>query len=117
MVVRIRLQRFGCRNRPFFRIVVADSRSPRDGKFIERLGTYDPIPNKDQIKEITTATDRVKYWLSVGAQPSYRVAWLFGKLGLLPVPPLKQSVQSAIPKFLRVKEAVTAAPAKVATKK
>eukprot|EP01039_Chlorochromonas_danica_P004664 gene4664-5110_t len=101
MVVRIRLQRFGVRNHPFYRIVVADSRCPRDGRFIERVGTYNPIANKDNIKEITANTERIHYWLSCGAQPSERVGWIFGKLGLLPTAPVRQSVESAVPKVLR----------------
>ena len=74
MVVRIRLARFGRRNRPFYRIVVADARSPRDGRHIENIGTYDPIPGKDGIKEVRIKSDRVRYWMQCGAQPSSRVA-------------------------------------------
>lgn len=130
MVVRLRLQRFGHRNLPFYRIVVADARAPRDGRFIERvshirfcfdlvwliqfiviqLGTYNPIPNKDNVKEVTANVERCHYWMSVGAQPSDRVAWLLGKLGVIPEPPQRKSIQSAVPKFMR--EAV-AAPVKV----
>ena len=66
-----------------------------------QVGTYNPIANKDQIKEVTFNTDRVKYWLSCGAQPSDRVSWLFGRLGLLPAAPVRQSVQDAVPKALR----------------
>ena len=89
MVVRIRFQRAGCRNNPFYRIVVADCRAPRDGKFIEKVGHYNPIPAKDNTKEIFANTDRVKYWLTCGAQPSRRVAWLFNKVGILPKPPTR----------------------------
>lgn len=74
MVVRLRLMRFGQKNRPFYRIVVADARSPRDGRHIERIGTYDPLPGKDGIKEIRIKSDRVKYWMQCGAQPTSRVA-------------------------------------------
>eukprot|EP01038_Epipyxis_sp_PR26KG_P011437 gene11437-15324_t len=98
MVVRIRLQRFGCRNAPFYRMVVADSRCPRDGRFIEKVGTYNPVPDKDNCKEITAKVDRVRYWLSCGAQPSDRVAWLFGKLGLLPPPPVRTCEHFRVPK-------------------
>ena len=123
MVVRIRLQRFGQKRLPFYRIVVADSRCPRDGKFIERVswislnckiallitslsslllqvGTYNPIPTKENIKELTANSDRVHYWLSVGAQPSDRVAWLFGQIGLLPAAPVRNSTKHALPKEL-----------------
>ena len=87
MVVRIRLARFGRKHRPFYRIVVADSRARRDGKHIERVGTYDPIPAKDGIKEVRLRTERIKYWMSCGAQPSSKVAWLLGKAGILPEQP------------------------------
>lgn len=101
MVVRIRLQRFGRKHLPFYRIVVADSRAPRDGRFIERLGTYNPLPSKDGSKEITANSERVRYWLSCGAQPSDRVGWLFGKIGLLPPPPVRMSTKTAVPKAIR----------------
>mmetsp|Transcript_2875 Transcript_2875/g.8649 ORF Transcript_2875/g.8649 Transcript_2875/m.8649 type:complete len:117 (+) Transcript_2875:62-412(+) len=92
MVVRIRLQRFGRRNKPFYRIVVADARSPRDGRHIERVGTYDPIPGKDGIKEVRIKSDRIRYWMQCGAQPTSRVAWLLGKAQILPPLPRPQPV-------------------------
>mmetsp|Transcript_31751 Transcript_31751/g.43319 ORF Transcript_31751/g.43319 Transcript_31751/m.43319 type:complete len:105 (+) Transcript_31751:34-348(+) len=104
MVVRIRLQRFGGRHLPFYRIVVADSRCKRDGRFIEKIGTYNPIPSRDNCKELTANSDRIQYWISCGAQPSDRVAWLFGKIGLLPPAPLRTSTNSFLPKeFLKKK--------------
>jgi ribosomal protein S16 len=63
-----------------------------------QLGTYHPIPSKDGVKELQVNTDRVKYWLSVGAQPSDRVKWLFGKLNILPPPPYRVRTKSALPK-------------------
>jgi small subunit ribosomal protein S16 len=71
MPVRIRMKRVGAKNAPFFRIVVADGRSPRDGKFIEEIGTYQPRKKADNVK---LDLDRVKYWLVKGAQPSDTVA-------------------------------------------
>src|SRR6266581_4262656 len=71
MAVRIRMKRIGAKNAPVFRIVVADSRSPRDGKFIEELGTYQPLKKGDNF---TMDLERAKYWLSKGAQPSETVA-------------------------------------------
>jgi ribosomal protein S16 len=68
------------------------------------LGTYNPIPNKENIKEIATNVERAKYWISVGAQCSRRVSWLFGKLGILPEPPRRPYVESAVPKALRKEE-------------
>eukprot|EP01033_Poteriospumella_lacustris_P016230 gene16230-11615_t len=101
MVVRLRLQRMGLRNTPFYRIVAADARAPRDGKFLEKLGTYNPVPNKDNIKEVTANVERIRYWVSVGAQPSDRVSWLLGKLGVLPEAPMRRAVETAVPKSLR----------------
>lgn len=71
MAVKIRMRRVGAKNAPVFRIVVADSRSPRDGKFIEQLGTYQPLKKGDNV---TMDLERAKYWLSKGAQPSETVA-------------------------------------------
>jgi small subunit ribosomal protein S16 len=71
MAVKIRMKRVGAKNAPVFRIVVADSRSPRDGKFIEELGTYQPLRKGDNF---TLDMERAKYWLSKGAQPSETVA-------------------------------------------
>ena len=98
MVVRLRLQRFGRAHSPFYRMVAANAKAPRDGKFLEIVGTYNPIANKQGMKEIRLKTDRLKYWISVGAQPSDRVAWILGKFGILPPPPRKTSFESAIPK-------------------
>ncbi|MGC6415554.1 MAG: 30S ribosomal protein S16 [Bradymonadia bacterium] len=73
MAVKIRLQRFGSKKRPYYRIVAADGRMPRDGRFLEQVGTYDPMKNP---AEIRFKTDRLQHWLSVGAQPSDTVASL-----------------------------------------
>jgi small subunit ribosomal protein S16 len=67
MAVRIRLKRLGAKHRPFYRVVAADSKSPRDGRFIETLGTYDPLPDPPAIK---LKEDRVQHWIGVGAKPS-----------------------------------------------
>ncbi|MES2338042.1 MAG: 30S ribosomal protein S16 [Pseudomonadota bacterium] len=74
MAVSIRLSRGGSKKRPYYRIVVADARAPRDGKFIEKIGTYNPLLAKDDEKRIVVDADRAKHWLSVGAQPTDRVA-------------------------------------------
>ncbi len=73
MSVALRLSRGGSKKRPFFRIVAADIRAPRDGRFLERLGTYNPMKNKDDPQRITLNIERIKYWLSVGAKPTERV--------------------------------------------
>jgi len=78
MSVKIRMKRVGARNAPYFRIVVADSRSPRDGKFIEELGSYQPLKKGDNF---TLNLERAKYWVSKGAQPSDTVASFIKKAG------------------------------------
>lgn len=79
-MVRIRLRRMGAKKKPFYRIVVADKRSPRDGRFIETIGTYDPLTEPETVE---MKLDRAAHWLSVGAQPSEAVARLLKKQGLL----------------------------------
>ncbi len=74
MAVSIRLSRGGSKKRPYYRIVVADARAPRDGQFIEKIGTYNPLLAKDDEKRIVLDTERATYWLGVGAQPTDRVA-------------------------------------------
>jgi small subunit ribosomal protein S16 len=81
MAVRIRMKRVGAKNSPYFRIVVADSRSPRDGKFIEEIGTYQPLKKGDNFK---MDLERAKYWISKGAQPSDTVASFLKRLGKAP---------------------------------
>jgi len=83
-MVKIRLKRFGRRNRPFYRIVAIDSRFRRDGRAIEELGYYDPL-EKDESKQVKINAERVQYWLSVGAQPSETVESLLRRCGV-PVP-------------------------------
>jgi small subunit ribosomal protein S16 len=78
----MRLSRGGSKKRPYYRIVVADARSPRDGKFIEKIGTYNPLLAKDDEKRIVLDTDRAKHWLSVGAQPTDRVARFLDATGV-----------------------------------
>ncbi|MFV0949352.1 30S ribosomal protein S16 [Wolbachia endosymbiont of Nasonia giraulti] len=79
MAVKIRLARLGAKKRPFYRIVVADSRAPRDGRFIERIGQYDPMLPKDNKNRVVVKADRLKHWLSVGAQATERVMWFIKK--------------------------------------
>eukprot|EP00123_Amoebidium_parasiticum_P019399 comp25018_c0_seq1/m.46940 comp25018_c0_seq1/g.46940 ORF comp25018_c0_seq1/g.46940 comp25018_c0_seq1/m.46940 type:complete len:123 (-) comp25018_c0_seq1:184-552(-) len=92
MVVRLRLQRFGHRHRPFYNIVAADARSKRDGKCIEKLGTYDPLPTEMGNKLVTIKAERVKYWMAVGAQPTDKVRFLLGQAGILPTDPNTRAV-------------------------
>jgi len=82
MSLKLRLARAGTTKRPYYHVVVADSRAPRDGRFIEKLGTYDPKLS-DDAKRVTLVTERVQHWLSVGAQPTDRVLRFLDKAGLL----------------------------------
>lgn len=86
MAVSIRLSRGGSKKRPYYRIVVADARSPRDGNFIEKIGTYNPLLAKDDEKRVTLNAERAKHWLSVGAQPTDRVHRFLDKAGVLERP-------------------------------
>jgi small subunit ribosomal protein S16 len=82
MALSIRLSRGGSKKRPYYRIIVADARSPRDGKFIEKIGTYNPLLAKDDAKRIVLDGERAKHWLDVGAQPTDRVARFLDVAGL-----------------------------------
>jgi small subunit ribosomal protein S16 len=82
MAMKIRLARGGSKKRPHYSIVAADSRSPRDGRFIEKLGTYDPLLPKDNENRVKIDTDRVQHWLAQGAQPTDRVARFLEAAGL-----------------------------------
>ncbi len=83
MSLKIRLARGGAKKRPYYRIVVADARAPRDGKFIERIGSYNPLLPKDHDDRVKLLEDRVKHWLSVGAQPTDRVHRFLDAAGIL----------------------------------
>jgi small subunit ribosomal protein S16 len=98
MPVRIRLARFGQKNRPFYMIFVADSRAPRDGKHLEVVGHYDPIPSKDSHKHVGLHIDRIKYWLSVGAQPSDTVRRILSQAKIIPKAPTRGSAATALEK-------------------
>jgi small subunit ribosomal protein S16 len=98
MSLRIRLSRGGAKKRPYYNIVIADSRSPRDGRFIERVGSYNPMVAKDHPDRILLKEERIKYWMGVGAQPSDRVAKFMGSAGLIDMPAQKQQVTKHLPK-------------------
>jgi len=82
MSVSLRLSRGGSKKRPYYKIVVSNSRAPRDGKYLEQVGTYNPLLAKDDENRVRMVEDRVRYWLGVGAQPTDRVARLLDKLGI-----------------------------------
>ncbi len=86
MALAIRLSRGGRKARPFYRIVVADKRMPRDGRYIEKVGTYSPLLDDQNAQRVQLVEERIKYWLSQGAQPSERVAIFLGKAGLIDMP-------------------------------
>lgn len=81
-MLKIRMSRGGTKKRPFYKIVIADARSPRDGRFIERVGHYNPLLPKDNVERVKLDLDRLKYWLSQGAQPSDRVERFLADVGL-----------------------------------
>jgi small subunit ribosomal protein S16 len=89
MPLKIRLARGGAKKRPYYRIVVAEATAPRDGRFIEKLGTYNPLLPKDHENRVTLVEERVKHWLSVGAQPTDRVLRFLDARGLASRPARK----------------------------
>ena len=120
MAVRIRLSRGGSKKRPFYRVVAADQRAPRDGRFIEKLGTYNPLLPQDHEQRLVINEERVKYWLSVGAQPTERLAKLFSTLGLVKAPALREQPKKSAPKAkaqerMKEKEAAAQAAAEAAS--
>jgi small subunit ribosomal protein S16 len=97
-MLKIRLARAGTRNLPFFHIVLADSRSPRDGSFLEKLGTYNPKLPRDNANRVTLNAERIKHWISKGAQVTDRVAIFLGKAGVAPMPERKNNAKKAVAK-------------------
>ena len=106
MALKIRLSRGGAKKRPFYKIVVAEALSPRDGKFIERLGSYNPMVAKDHAERLVLDIERAKYWLSKGAQPTLRVAKMLSSDGLVKAPVIRdQPIKSAPGKKRQEREA------------
>ena len=98
MSLKIRLSRGGAKKRPYYRVVVADSRKPRDGRYIERVGTYNPMVAKDHPERLKLNDERIKYWLGVGARPSDRVARFLGDLGMIDKPPIPEQTKQHLPR-------------------
>ena len=95
MGLKIRLARAGAKKRPYYHIVVADSRSPRDGRFIEKLGSYNPMLPAEHADRIRLQDDKIKAWIGQGALPTDRVAKFLGKAGIIPMPVFpEQPIQS-----------------------
>lgn len=98
MSLKIRLSRGGAKKRPFYRIVVADSRSPRDGKYIERIGVYNPMLKREDPNRIQFDAERVRHWMSHGATPSDRVARFLGAADIIPVPVRREQTKKDKPR-------------------
>lgn len=98
MALAIRLARGGAKKRPFYRIVVADTRSPRDGRFVERLGFYNPMVPPDHPERYRLDGEKAKYWLGQGAKPTDRVRRLLGQADILPARPVPEQTKKPKPK-------------------
>ncbi len=110
MSLKIRLSRAGAKKRPYYHIVVADSRSPRDGRFLEKVGSYNPILPAEHEERIRLQSERITHWLSQGALPTERVAKFLGHAGLAPMPVFReQPIQSAPKKKAQDRAAKAAA--------
>ena len=119
MTVRIRLARGGSKKRPYYHIVAADQRAPRDGRYIEKLGAYNPLLPQDHKDRLVLDTEKVSAWLSKGAQPTERLHKLFANLGLCAAPKISDQPKKSAPKAkalerIKEKEAKAAAAAEAA---
>ena len=114
MALKIRMTRGGAKKRPFYSIVVAEHTSPRDGRFIEKLGTYNPMVGREHPERVRLNTERIKHWVSVGAKPSDRVARFLADAGLGEKPAIRETPKKSAPKAKaqeRLKAAAEAAGA------
>jgi small subunit ribosomal protein S16 len=98
MALKIRLARAGAKKRPYYRIVIAENTSPRDGRFVEKVGTYNPMLPREHQDRIRLVEDRIKHWLSVGAQPTDRVARFLGQANIIAMPAVNESPKKSLPK-------------------
>ena len=116
-MIKIRLSRGGTKKRPVYKVVIADSRRARDGRFIEKVGFFNPLLPKDKKERVGLEAERIKYWLGQGAQPTARVARILGENDIIPMPANANNPNKAIPKKERKKEGdEAAAPAAAAPK-
>jgi small subunit ribosomal protein S16 len=111
MSLKIRLARAGAKKRPYYHIVVADSRSPRDGRFIEKVGSYNPMLPAEHAERIRLVQERVQHWLSQGAIATDRVARFLGHAGLVPAPAYHEQPKQSAPKKKAQERAKAAAAA------
>jgi len=114
MSLKIRMTRGGTKKRPYYGIVVADGRAPRDGRFIEKIGTYNPMLAHDNPERVKFNAERMKHWLSVGAQPSERIAIFLHKAGMGAAPVRREQTQQHLPKA-KAQERAKAGTEKAAT--
>ena len=103
-MIKIRLSRGGTKKRPVYKVVIADSRRARDGRFIEKVGFFNPLLPKDKKERVGLEAERIKYWLGQGAQPTARVARILGENDIIPMPANANNPNKAIPKKERKKE-------------
>ena len=103
-MLKIRLSRGGAKKRPVYKIVIADSRFPRDGRFIEKVGFFNPLLPKTKKERVNLEVDRIKYWISKGAKPTLRVSRILGEAEVFPMPPKGNNPLKAIPKKDRKKD-------------
>ena len=97
MALKIRLARGGAKKRPFYRIVVAEASAPRDGRYVERVGTYNPMVPKDHNQRLTLKAERITYWLGQGAQPTERVQKMLAGAGLAEAPVIREQPKKSAP--------------------
>lgn len=97
MALKIRLARGGTKKKPFYRIVVAEATAPRDGRFVEKVGTYDPLLPKEHAARVVLKAERIQHWLKVGAKPTERIALLLGHAKLAPMPKQPERPKKAAP--------------------
>ena len=98
MATKIRLARGGSKKRPFYRIVVADERAPRDGNFIEKIGNFNPMVPKDHKERVVLSKERAEHWLKVGAQPTERMQRILSDLGMMEAPKVTEKTKKHLPK-------------------
>jgi small subunit ribosomal protein S16 len=98
MALKIRMTRGGAKKRPFYSIVIADSRNPRDGRFIEKVGTYNPMLDRGHKERVVLKSERIEHWLKMGATPSDRVARFLGDAGLRPKPEIRETPKKSAPR-------------------
>ncbi len=114
MGLKIRLARAGAKKRPYYHIVVADSRSPRDGRFIEKLGSYNPMLPSDHADRVRLQEERVRHWVGQGALATDRVARFLGRAGIIEMPPIPEQPKKSQPKKKAQERAAAAAAAAAA---